>query len=75
MTITAKYEGGVFKPLQDVTVNEGTIVEVHVPSYADRLKSRSRSVADFAFFGMWKDRTDILDSVEYISRLRRDLRG
>lgn len=75
MTITAKYEDGVFKPLEDVTVNEGTIVEVHVPSYADRLKGKVRSVGDFAFFGMWKDRTDIGDSVEYISKLRRDLRG
>lgn len=27
MTITAKYEDGVFKPLEDVTVNEGTIIE------------------------------------------------
>ena len=31
MTITAKYEDGVFKPLETVTINEGTIVEVHVP--------------------------------------------
>jgi predicted DNA-binding antitoxin AbrB/MazE fold protein len=56
MTITAKYEDGVFKPLEDVTVNEGTIVEVHVPSYADRLKGKSRSVGDSAFFGMWNRR-------------------
>jgi predicted DNA-binding antitoxin AbrB/MazE fold protein len=75
MTITAKYEDGVFKPIEDVTINEGTIVEVLVPSYADRLKNKSRSVRDFAFYGMWKDRTDIGDSVEYISNLRRDLRG
>ena len=75
MTISAKYEDGVFKPLDDVTVNEGTIVEVRVPSYADRLKGKSRSVRDFAFYGMWKDRTDLGESVKYISDLRRDLRG
>ena len=75
MTITAKYEDGVFKPLEDVTVNEGTIVEVHVPSYADRLKSKSRPVGEFAFFGMWQDRADIGEGVEYIRNLRRDLRG
>ena len=75
MNITAKYENGVFKPLEDVTIHEGTIVEVRVPSYADRLKAKSRSVRDFAFYGMWKDRTDIGDSVEYISNLRRDIRG
>ena len=75
MTITAKYENGVFKPLEDVNINEGTIVEVHVPSYADPLKAKSRDVRDFAFYGMWKDRDEMADSVEYINRLRRDLRG
>jgi predicted DNA-binding antitoxin AbrB/MazE fold protein len=75
MTIAAKYEDGVFKPLEDVSISEGTIVEVRVPSYSDRLKRKVRSVGDFAFYGMWRDRTDIGGSVEYISNLRRDLRG
>ena len=30
MTISAKYENGVFKPLEDVQMKEGTIVEVCV---------------------------------------------
>src|SRR5439155_3365068 len=34
MTITAKYEDGVFRPLEDVSISEGTIVEVRVPPYA-----------------------------------------
>jgi predicted DNA-binding antitoxin AbrB/MazE fold protein len=75
MTIRAKYEDGVCKPLEDVTIIEGTIVEIRIPSRAIRLKSKARSVGDFAFYGMWKDRTDIGDSVEYINNLRRDLRG
>ena len=75
MTITAKYEDGVFKPLEDVSIIEGTIVEIRVPSGTDRLKNKARSVGDFAFYGMWKDRADIGDSVEYIHNLRRDLRG
>jgi len=75
MTNTATYEDGVFKPLKDVAINEGTIVEVSVPSYADRLKAKCRSVRDFAFYGMRRDRTDIGDSVDYISNLRRDIRG
>jgi len=58
-----------------VKISEGTIVEVRVSSYAERLKTKSRSVGDFAFFGMWKDRTDLGDSVEYINNLRRNLRG
>jgi predicted DNA-binding antitoxin AbrB/MazE fold protein len=75
MTITAKYEDGVFKPLDNVRIVEGTIVEVRVPSDAGRPESKAQSVGDFAFYGMWKDRTDIGDSVEYISNLRRNLRG
>jgi predicted DNA-binding antitoxin AbrB/MazE fold protein len=75
MTIAAKYENGVFKPLEDVNINEGTIVEVRVPSRDSRRKNKGRSIGDFAFFGMWKDRTDIRDGVEYIDNLRRNLRG
>ncbi len=74
MTITAKYEDGVFKPLEDVNIREGTIVEVRLPSCADQLKRKSRSVADFAFCGMWKDRTDIGGSVDYLNTLRQDRR-
>ena len=75
MTIAAKYEGGVFKPLEEVTIKEGTVVEVRLPSLTDRLKAKSPSVRDFAFYGLWKDRDDIGDSVEYVNNLRRDLRG
>ena len=75
MTISAKYEDGVFKPLEAVAIDDGTVVEVHISSYADRLKAKSPSVQNFAFYGMWRDRTDIGDSVEYINNLRRDLRG
>jgi predicted DNA-binding antitoxin AbrB/MazE fold protein len=75
MTIAAKYENGVFKPLENVSIIEGTIVEVRLPSNADRLRNEARSVGEFAFYGMWKDRTDLGDSVEYINNLRRNLRG
>ena len=75
MMISAKFENGVFKPLEDVTIQEGTVVEVCLPSWADRLKSKSRPIQEFAFYGLWKDRTDLDDSVEYVKRLRRNLRG
>ena len=75
MTIAAKYEEGVFKPLEEVSIKEGTVVEVRLPSCAGSLKAKSASVRDFAFYGMWKDRSDIGDSVEYVNNLRRDLRG
>jgi len=75
MTIAARYEEGVFKPLEEVTIKEGTIVEVRLPSFADSLKAKSPSVRDFVFYGMWRDRDDIGDSVEYVNGLRRDIRG
>ena len=32
MTIAAKYEDGVFKPMEDVEIREGTTVEVRLPA-------------------------------------------
>jgi predicted DNA-binding antitoxin AbrB/MazE fold protein len=70
MTISAKYENGVFKPLEDVQLQEGTVVEVHVKPQL-REGQQQPSIGDSPFAGMWKDRTDIEeDSVEYINRLR-----
>ncbi len=69
MTIPARYEKGVFRPLQDVPIKEGTLVEVLLPVEAPA--KRPRSIADSPFAGMWKDREDMVDSVEYINRLRR----
>ncbi len=74
MTITARYENGVFRPLEDVSIHEGTIVEVRIPSYADRLKGKSPPIEGSEIFGMWSDRTDIGDSVDYVNSLRRNLR-
>jgi predicted DNA-binding antitoxin AbrB/MazE fold protein len=71
MTISAKYENGVFRPLQDVAIEEGTVVEVHVP--VETPPKKARSIGDSPFAGMWKDREDMADSVEYIDRLRREL--
>jgi predicted DNA-binding antitoxin AbrB/MazE fold protein len=73
MTIPAKYENGVFRPLDAVQIREGTVVEVYVP--AELASHRPRSVRDFAFCGMWKDREDMADSAAYIKRLRENLRS
>lgn len=67
MTIPAKYEDGVFKPLTEVNLTEGTRVEVHVAS--ERVR-RPKSLREFAAFGMWADRDDIPDGVTYVNRLR-----
>ena len=76
MTIPAKYENGVFKPLMPrdaVQIKEGTVVEVHVPADLEPTAGRPRSGRDFAFCGMWKDREDMADSVACVNRLRGDL--
>jgi hypothetical protein len=75
MTIPAKYENGAFRPLDEVHIAEGTLVEVYVPVAPQPGGPKPRSVRDFAFCGMWKDREDMADSVEYVNRLRGDLRG
>jgi predicted DNA-binding antitoxin AbrB/MazE fold protein len=48
VTIAAKYEDGVFKPLENVEIREGTIVEVCLPS-PRRPGAGRRSVREFAF--------------------------
>jgi predicted DNA-binding antitoxin AbrB/MazE fold protein len=48
MTIPAKYEQGVFKPLEHVNLTEGARVEVHVPAERPR---RPKSVREFAQLG------------------------
>jgi hypothetical protein len=32
--LTARYENGVFKPLEEIELPEGTVVEIHVPAEA-----------------------------------------
>ena len=74
MTIPAKYENGVFRPLGDVQIKEGTVVAVLIPAEPQPTGKR-RSIKDLPFYGMWKDRTDIGDGVEYVNRLRDNPRG
>ena len=72
MTIPAKYENGVFKPLEEVTIQEGTVVEVYVPQVS---AGKPRSIGDLGFAGMWAYRDDIKDGVSYVDKLRDNPRG
>ena len=74
MTIPAKYENGVFMPLDIVQMKEGTVVEVLVPAEQEPARKR-RSIKDLPFYGMWKDRADIGDGVDYVNKLRDNPRG
>ena len=74
MTIPAKYENGVFRPLQEVSTKEGTMVEVYLPIEVEPIPGR-RSIKDLPFYGMWADRNDIPDGVSYVNALRNNPRG
>jgi predicted DNA-binding antitoxin AbrB/MazE fold protein len=74
MTIPARFENGVFRPLGDVQIPEGTVVDVVVPTKQGSPGKR-RSIKDLPFYGRWKDRTDIGDGVEYVNSLRDNPRG
>lgn len=74
MTIPARFENGVFRPLEDVRIKEGTVVEVLVPAEQEPPRKR-RSIKDLPFYGMWKDRAEIGEGVEYVNKLRDNPRG
>lgn len=67
MVIEAKYENGVFRPLEKVELKEGTVVEIRV----NRKPSGGRvPIRDLGFVGMWADRADIQDGASYVDELR-----
>ncbi len=72
MTIPARYENGVFRPLEAVKIKEGTVVEVYVPQGE---KAKPSSIRELGFTGMWAYRDDIPDGVSYVNRLRDNPRG
>ena len=77
MSIRAIYESGVFKPLEDVPIKESTEVDVYPRGeqtgngWKSTGKRPRKSVKDYEACGMWKDRDDIGDSVEYVNRMRQ----
>jgi len=68
MVIEAKYENGVFKPLVEVKLEEGTTVEIHFNH--EQTARKAPSIRELGFAGMWADREDIEDGVSYVNRLR-----
>jgi hypothetical protein len=72
MTIAAKYENGVFRPLENVKIKEGIVVEIRVPQEE---QAKPQSIGELGFAGMWADRDDITNGVSYVNRLRDKPRG
>ncbi len=73
MSIRAIYENGVLKPLEELAIKEGTEVTVDVHPIEGRKESggKRKSVKDFAAYGMWKDRTDFKDGMDYVNKIRK----
>jgi hypothetical protein len=56
-----------------VPIKEGRVVDVLLPTEIPA--KRPHLIADSPFAGIWTDRDDMADSVEYINRLRCELHG
>ena len=69
--IKARYENGVFRPLEDVDVKEGTEADVYLREGNGEQPKKRKSVRDLAVYGMWKDRDDIGTGAEYVARIRK----
>jgi predicted DNA-binding antitoxin AbrB/MazE fold protein len=68
MPIKARYENGVFRPLDAVVAEEVTLADVYLP--VDKA-ARLRQLRESPAYGMWADRDDIRDGVDYVNRLRK----
>jgi len=67
MEIKAKFEEGVFKPLENVEgIESGEVVEISLSI----LKKAGKS-AKSRFFGMWKGRKDIKNGMDYVKKIRQ----
>ena len=71
MSIRAIYEKGVFKPLEDVPIKEGTEVDVYPRAEKANGAKRRKSFSATEAYGIWADRKDFGDSVEYVNRIRQ----
>jgi predicted DNA-binding antitoxin AbrB/MazE fold protein len=67
MTVAARYENGVFRPVEGLVLAEGTLVEVIVPPVAELPR---KAISSLGFAGMWANREDMPDSVSYVDNLR-----
>ncbi|HEY2383002.1 MAG TPA: antitoxin family protein [Terriglobia bacterium] len=77
MSIKAVYENGIFKPLEDVPLKEGTEVEAYPMEkkgngdQGSSSEKRGKSLLDNPAFGMWKDYDEIGTGINFENRLRQ----
>jgi predicted DNA-binding antitoxin AbrB/MazE fold protein len=73
MVIEAKFENGVFRPIGEVKLEEGTTVEIHI-NHAKTTEGVT-PIRDLGVAGMWADREDITDGISYVNNLRDNPRA
>jgi len=74
MPIKVIYKNGVFKPLANVNVQEGTKAEVYLsPEREIRVEPSEKRpcLENLEAYGIWKDRKDFSDGVDFVNRLRK----
>ena len=72
MSIRAIYQNGIFKPLEEVPLKEGTEVEVYPTSEPRSTNGKKpKSVRELGAYGMWEHRDDIGTGVEYVNKIRK----
>ena len=74
MSIRAIYEKGIFRPLENVPLKDGTEVEVYPRARAEQGGNggkASGSFKDSPAYGIWADRIDMGKSVDYVNRIRQ----
>ena len=60
-TLKAKFKNGEFSPITSVEgIEEGETVEIVL----------KKSIKDLEFVGMWKDRNDIKNGIDYVKKIR-----
>ena len=70
--IKVHFDGKVFVPEQPVNLPKGTIAHVeHAESIATNKFITAGELLDSGVVGIWADRSDIGDSVEYVQQLRQ----
>ena len=67
MVIKAKYERGVFRPLERVKgIETGEIIGLSLST----IKKAGKDVKS-KFFGIWKNRKDIKSGLDYVRKIRQ----
>ena len=72
MTIKVHFDGKVLVPQEPVDLPKDQVLEVTINQAAtDKRYMSGAELAKSEIVGMWKDRTDIKDSTEFVNELRR----